>query len=126
VHYKVGKLNMVDLAGSERQKKTEAQGDRLDEAKSINWSLTVLGNWYDCNTRNKRTQCSRMHDGDPCSEAPSPRIDRSVAGRPASSRRALHGAGGMESLRGSACSDTRHISSFSLTDGKRMQIPVGA
>jgi len=44
VSYKVGKLNMVDLAGSERQKKTEAQGDRLDEAKSINWSLTVLGN----------------------------------------------------------------------------------
>lgn len=44
VHYKVGKLNMVDLAGSERQKKTEASGDRLDEAKSINWSLTVLGN----------------------------------------------------------------------------------
>jgi len=44
VHYKVGKLNMVDLAGSERQKKTEAVGDRLDEAKSINWSLTVLGN----------------------------------------------------------------------------------
>jgi hypothetical protein len=44
VSYKVGKLNMVDLAGSERQKKTEASGDRLDEAKSINWSLTVLGN----------------------------------------------------------------------------------
>ena len=30
---------------AERQKKTEASGDRLDEAKSINWSLTVLGNW---------------------------------------------------------------------------------
>jgi hypothetical protein len=43
VGYKVGKLNMVDLAGSERQKKTEASGDRLEEAKSINWSLTVLG-----------------------------------------------------------------------------------
>ena len=42
--YKVGKLNLVDLAGSERQKKTEAAGERLDEAKSINWSLTVLGN----------------------------------------------------------------------------------
>ena len=45
VHYKVGKLNMVDLAGSERQKKTEASGARLEEANSINWSLTVLGNW---------------------------------------------------------------------------------
>ena len=42
--YKVGKLHLVDLAGSERQKKTEAEGSRLDEAKSINWSLTVLGN----------------------------------------------------------------------------------
>lgn len=42
--YRSGKLNLVDLAGSERQKKTEASGDRLDEAKSINWSLTVLGN----------------------------------------------------------------------------------
>lgn len=44
IQYKVGKLHLVDLAGSERQKKTEASGDRLDEAKSINWSLTVLGN----------------------------------------------------------------------------------
>ena len=44
VVYKVGKLHLVDLAGSERQKKTEAEGSRLDEAKSINWSLTVLGN----------------------------------------------------------------------------------
>ena len=44
VVYKVGKLHLVDLAGSERQKKTEATGSRLDEAKSINWSLTVLGN----------------------------------------------------------------------------------
>ena len=44
VVYKVGRLNLVDLAGSERQKKTEAEGSRLDEAKSINWSLTVLGN----------------------------------------------------------------------------------
>lgn len=44
VHYKSGKLNLVDLAGSERQRKTEASGERLDEAKSINWSLTVLGN----------------------------------------------------------------------------------
>jgi len=58
VHYKVGKLNMVDLAGSERQKKTEAQGDRLDEAKSINWSLTVLGNWYDPIHETSR---ARMH-----------------------------------------------------------------
>lgn len=43
-HYKSGKLNMVDLAGSERQKRTEAQGERLDEAKAINLSLSALGN----------------------------------------------------------------------------------
>lgn len=42
--YKVGKLNLVDLAGSERQKRTGAKGDRLDEAKSINLSLSALGN----------------------------------------------------------------------------------
>lgn len=44
VHYRTGKLNLVDLAGSERQKKTEATGDRLDEAKAINLSLSALGN----------------------------------------------------------------------------------
>lgn len=44
VHYRVGKLNLVDLAGSERQKRTGATGDRLMEAKSINLSLSALGN----------------------------------------------------------------------------------
>jgi len=39
-----GKLNLVDLAGSERQSKTHAVGDRLQEAKSINQSLSCLGN----------------------------------------------------------------------------------
>jgi len=42
--FKGGKLNLVDLAGSERQKKTGAIGDRLEEAKSINLSLSALGN----------------------------------------------------------------------------------
>jgi len=37
-------LNLVDLAGSERQSKTHAVGDRLQEAKSINQSLSCLGN----------------------------------------------------------------------------------
>mmetsp|Transcript_49450 Transcript_49450/g.115632 ORF Transcript_49450/g.115632 Transcript_49450/m.115632 type:complete len:672 (-) Transcript_49450:83-2098(-) len=41
---KVGKLHMVDLAGSEKVGKTGAVGDRLDEAKSINKSLSALGN----------------------------------------------------------------------------------
>lgn len=42
--YKQGKLNLVDLAGSERQKKTHAEGDRLEEGKFINLSLSALGN----------------------------------------------------------------------------------
>ncbi len=41
---RVGKLNMVDLAGSERAKKTGASGSTLDEAKTINLSLSALGN----------------------------------------------------------------------------------
>ena len=40
---KVGKLYLVDLAGSERIAKTGAEGQTLDEAKSINQSLTTLG-----------------------------------------------------------------------------------
>jgi Kinesin motor domain len=43
-HVRVGKLNLVDLAGSERQSKTAATGDRLQEAKNINLSLSALGN----------------------------------------------------------------------------------
>lgn len=41
---KIGKLHLVDLAGSEKVSKTGACGDRLDEAKSINRSLSALGN----------------------------------------------------------------------------------
>lgn len=41
-HIRVGKLNMVDLAGSERQQKTDASGERLEEAIKINLSLTCL------------------------------------------------------------------------------------
>lgn len=40
---KVGKLYLVDLAGSEKISKTGAAGKRLEEAKNINKSLTVLG-----------------------------------------------------------------------------------
>jgi hypothetical protein len=36
-------LYLVDLAGSERVKKSRATGDRLSEARSINYSLTALG-----------------------------------------------------------------------------------
>ena len=41
---KGGKLFLVDLAGSEKTKKTNAQGQRLTEAKHINKSLSALGN----------------------------------------------------------------------------------
>ncbi|XP_020271145.1 kinesin-like protein KIN-14R [Asparagus officinalis] len=37
------KLWLVDLSGSERVAKTDAQGDRLKEAQSINRSLSALG-----------------------------------------------------------------------------------
>ena len=37
------KLHLVDLAGSERLSRTEATGDRLKEAQSINKSLSSLG-----------------------------------------------------------------------------------
>ena len=41
---KVGKLNLVDLAGSESVRVTGATGKRLEESKSINQSLSCLGN----------------------------------------------------------------------------------
>ena len=41
---KTGKLFLVDLAGSEKVGKTGAEGKRLEEAKNINKSLTMLGN----------------------------------------------------------------------------------
>jgi kinesin family protein 5 len=40
----VGKLMLVDLAGSERMKKSRSEGLRASEARSINLSLTCLGN----------------------------------------------------------------------------------
>lgn len=39
-----GKLHLIDLAGSERLSKTGATGQRLEEAKNINKSLSALGN----------------------------------------------------------------------------------
>merc|ERR1711871_1754653 len=42
--FKVGKLNLVDLAGSERVRLSGATGQRLEESKQINRSLSALGN----------------------------------------------------------------------------------
>ncbi|CAK8990076.1 Kinesin-related protein 3 (Kinesin family member 3) (Kinesin-1) [Durusdinium trenchii] len=52
---KVGKLHLVDLAGSEKVGKTGATGDRLDEAKNINRSLSALGNVINALTDRKST-----------------------------------------------------------------------
>mmetsp|Transcript_7168 Transcript_7168/g.15584 ORF Transcript_7168/g.15584 Transcript_7168/m.15584 type:complete len:682 (+) Transcript_7168:136-2181(+) len=52
---KVGRLHLVDLAGSEKVAKTGASGDRLDEAKNINRSLSALGNVINALTDKKHT-----------------------------------------------------------------------
>lgn len=44
VNIKSSRLHLVDLAGSERQKATDATGQRLQEAKQINKSLSALSN----------------------------------------------------------------------------------
>ena len=51
---RVGKLNLVDLAGSERLKVTGATGQRLEECKKINQSLSCLGNVISVLIDNKR------------------------------------------------------------------------
>jgi kinesin family protein 5 len=52
---KSGKLFLVDLAGSEKVKKTGASGKLLDEAKTINKSLTSLGMVINALTDGKST-----------------------------------------------------------------------
>ncbi|KAJ1611422.1 putative kinesin heavy chain [Cryptosporidium canis] len=51
---KVGKLFLVDLAGSEKISKTGAEGLTLDEAKTINKSLSCLGNVINALTDNTK------------------------------------------------------------------------
>ena len=48
-----GILTIVDLAGSERLSKTGSEGQRLEEAKSINKSLSALGNCVAALAHNK-------------------------------------------------------------------------
>ncbi|ONK64565.1 uncharacterized protein A4U43_C07F27420 [Asparagus officinalis] len=52
---KSGKLMLVDLAGSEKVEKTGAEGKVLEEAKTINKSLSALGNVINALTTGKRS-----------------------------------------------------------------------
>ncbi|KAL2942192.1 Kinesin-like protein KIN-1 [Bienertia sinuspersici] len=55
---KMGKLILVDLAGSEKVGKTGAEGKLLEEAKTINKSLSALGNVVNaltCSPQSKST-----------------------------------------------------------------------
>jgi kinesin family member 5 len=45
-------LNLCDLAGSERVSRSMAQGPALEEAKKINFSLSMLGKVIHCLTKN--------------------------------------------------------------------------
>ena len=52
---KSGKLVLVDLAGSETVRKTQASGQQLEEAKTINKSLSALGQVINALTDDKAT-----------------------------------------------------------------------
>lgn len=55
-----GSLVICDLAGSERNAKTKSKGERLEEAKHINSSLSALGNCIQSLSLNSRKGTS--HD----------------------------------------------------------------
>mmetsp|Transcript_14426 Transcript_14426/g.31243 ORF Transcript_14426/g.31243 Transcript_14426/m.31243 type:complete len:693 (+) Transcript_14426:1-2079(+) len=57
----VGKLTLCDLAGSERLKKSEASGDQLKEAQSINKSLSALGDVIEALTKHAKHVPYRNH-----------------------------------------------------------------
>ncbi|CAE7710446.1 KIF3B [Symbiodinium pilosum] len=57
---RTGRLNLVDLAGSERPRLTGATGQRLEETKKINQSLSALGNVISALTE-RRGNVSRPH-----------------------------------------------------------------
>lgn len=66
---KIGKMILVDLAGSEKAEKTGAGGTVLEEAKSINKSLSALGNVINALTTGKqcffRQVCNASYELNP-------------------------------------------------------------
>ncbi|CAE7352846.1 KIF3B [Symbiodinium natans] len=54
---RTGRLNLVDLAGSERPRLTGATGQRLEETKKINQSLSALGNVISALTERRGPVC---------------------------------------------------------------------
>merc|ERR1719436_1277663 len=56
-----GKLTLCDLAGSERLKKSEATGEQMKEAQSINKSLTALGDVIEALTKHAKHVPYRNH-----------------------------------------------------------------
>ncbi|KAG8649684.1 kinesin-like protein KIN-1 isoform X2 [Manihot esculenta] len=57
---KTGKVILVDLAGSEKVEKTGAEGKVLEEAKTINKSLSALGNVINALTCGPSTKASHI------------------------------------------------------------------
>ncbi|KDP23548.1 hypothetical protein JCGZ_23381 [Jatropha curcas] len=57
---KTGKVVLVDLAGSEKVEKTGAEGKVLEEAKTINKSLSALGNVINALTCGSPTKASHI------------------------------------------------------------------
>merc|ERR1711967_36692 len=56
-----GKLTLCDLAGSERLKKSEATGEQMKEAQSINKSLTALGDVIEALSKHAKHVPYRNH-----------------------------------------------------------------
>ena len=57
-----GKLVLVDLAGSEMVRKTNASGQQLEEAKTINKSLSALGQVINALTDEKKDHVPYRYD----------------------------------------------------------------
>lgn len=55
-----GKLVVVDLAGSEKVEKTGAEGRVLEEAKTINKSLSALGNVINALTSSQQGKANHI------------------------------------------------------------------